>query len=88
MTEEKKPVQKQSKKQEAPKKVAPAPAAKQAATKVVSSNELKVGTLVVTNRNKECKVLEIISNNLFLLKRTDDTGKLYSLTKDQFNIKK
>ena len=33
MTEEKKPVQKQSKKQEAPKKVAPAPAAKQAATK-------------------------------------------------------
>lgn len=88
MAEEKKSVSKQSKKQEAPKKVAPAPAAAKPVPKAVSSNELKVGALVITNRGKECKVLEEISNNLFLLKRTDATGKLYNLTKDQFNIKK
>ena len=83
MAEEKKSVPKQRKKPAAPKKEAPKPA-----PKAVSSNELKVGALVITNRGKECKVLEEISNNLFLLKRTDATGKLYNLTKDQFNIKK
>jgi hypothetical protein len=83
MAEEKKAAPKQKKKAAVSKKEAPKPAAE----KTVSSNKLKVGTLVITNREKECKVLEVVSDNLFLLKRTDDTGKLYSLTKDQFNIK-
>ena len=49
MTEEKKPVQKQSKKQEAPKKVAPAPAAvKPVAKKVEVSKKILVGSSVKT----------------------------------------
>ena len=88
MTEEKKPVQKQSKKQEAPKKVARAVAAKQAATKVEAHKSLKVDTLVTTSRGKICRVIEVINEDLFSLKRIDNTGKLYKLTKNQFTINK
>ena len=86
--EQKKSISKQGKKTTTQKKDAQKQVVSKSDVKVEVSNKLKVGTLVITDRNKECKVLEVISNNLFLLKRTDDTGKLYNLTKDQFTIKK
>ena len=79
MTEEKKPVQKQSKKQEAPKKVAPAPAAvKPVAKKVEVSKKILVGSSVKTPFDTNSEVYKIEDDYCFVRKQAN-RKKLYKI---------